>query len=165
MPPAAEEPEPVQPPSPPPEAPAPPPLPPPAPVGPTTENRTYVDLQTLGPLPDLEPAAPTRDAPDPSPDEGVSISVQVPGKGRLTFDLTPGENVIGRSADCSIVVDHHSLSRKHAALIVSAEGIVLKDLGSTNGTFLEEREVSEALITPGTRFALGAEVEVEVVKK
>ena len=83
----------------------------------------------------------------------------------MTFELQPGENVIGRSGECAIVVNHHSLSRKHAALVASPEGLVLKDLGSTNGTFVNERRVTEAAITPGTRFALGADIEVEVNEK
>jgi pSer/pThr/pTyr-binding forkhead associated (FHA) protein len=42
--------------------------------------------------------------------------------------------VIGRKGD--IVLDHPSVSRKHASIYVSKKGIYLQDLNSTNGTFL-----------------------------
>jgi hypothetical protein len=42
--------------------------------------------------------------------------------------------VIGRQGD--IVLDHPSVSRKHASIYVSKSGIYLQDLNSTNGTFL-----------------------------
>jgi predicted component of type VI protein secretion system len=46
-------------------------------------------------------------------------------------------NIIGRSADCDLVIDHPSVSRQHAMLERAGNGrLYLKDLTSKNGTFL-----------------------------
>src|SRR6185369_7208724 len=49
------------------------------------------------------------------------------------FELGQGEFVIGRSAECQLALDDPLVSRKHALLIVGAESVVIKDLGSRNG--------------------------------
>lgn len=43
---------------------------------------------------------------------------------------------IGRDADCTISIDDDSASRRHAEVLLSDGAFVLRDLGSTNGTFL-----------------------------
>ncbi|MGW0180373.1 FHA domain-containing protein [Nocardia sp. NPDC003345] len=50
--------------------------------------------------------------------------------------LPPGGLTIGRTSDNQIVVDDPLASRKHARLAGGAEGLVLEDLGSANGTFV-----------------------------
>jgi pSer/pThr/pTyr-binding forkhead associated (FHA) protein len=42
--------------------------------------------------------------------------------------------IIGRATDCDIVLDHNTVSRRHAVLIRSHHGWTIEDLGSTNGT-------------------------------
>ncbi len=48
--------------------------------------------------------------------------------------LTIGRLVIGRAPTCDIVIDHETISRQHAALVVEAERVLASDLGSANGT-------------------------------
>jgi DNA-binding winged helix-turn-helix (wHTH) protein len=64
--------------------------------------------------------------------------------GRQRFPLAIGEHVIGRDADVAIRLDASTVSRRHAKLVVSAEGAVLADLGSKNGT----RRGSEPVTSP-----------------
>jgi pSer/pThr/pTyr-binding forkhead associated (FHA) protein len=46
-------------------------------------------------------------------------------------------NIIGRSADCDLIIDHPSVSRRHAMLERSSDGrLYLQDSASKNGTFL-----------------------------
>ncbi|MBL0215838.1 MAG: sigma 54-interacting transcriptional regulator [Myxococcales bacterium] len=45
-----------------------------------------------------------------------------------------GELVIGRAADCAIAIDDPAISRRHAAISITPEGITIRDLGSANGT-------------------------------
>jgi two-component system, NtrC family, response regulator AtoC len=60
----------------------------------------------------------------------------VAGDGQLcTHDLTRREIVIGRDASCDVVIDHRSLSRRHAVLRPGPPATV-QDLGSTNGTLV-----------------------------
>jgi adenylate cyclase len=69
--------------------------------------------------------------------------------------------VVGRANDCDIVLDHVSVSRQHAALVVSFDEILLVDLGSRNGTSLNGREIREARAIPGDRIIFGS-VEASV---
>jgi len=54
----------------------------------------------------------------------------------LELPLRDGENVLGRDVGCAVRVDRPTVSRRHARILVSADGVVLEDLGSKNGTFL-----------------------------
>ncbi|HEY5923232.1 MAG TPA: sigma 54-interacting transcriptional regulator, partial [Kofleriaceae bacterium] len=52
------------------------------------------------------------------------------------FDLAPGELTVGRSPTCQIAIDSASVSRAHALVDVSTTAVVVRDLQSTNGTFV-----------------------------
>lgn len=65
-----------------------------------------------------------------------------------TFPLT-GATVIGRSAECQLRVEDSSLSRKHAKLIPTNEGVVVEDLGSTNGSFVNGTRVQRTVAKAG----------------
>jgi pSer/pThr/pTyr-binding forkhead associated (FHA) protein len=57
------------------------------------------------------------------------------------FLLSDGRFVVGRSADCDIVVDHATVSRRHCEIWVSSGSINVYDLGSRNGTYIDDRPV------------------------
>jgi pSer/pThr/pTyr-binding forkhead associated (FHA) protein len=69
--------------------------------------------------------------------------------------LSDGENVIGRAAGPAFAADGY-LSPRHAVIIVNAAGVVVRDLGSLNGTFL--RIVGEEHIEDGDVFRIGQEL-------
>ena len=52
--------------------------------------------------------------------------------------LSEGENVLGRGADSLVWIDAQGVSRRHARILVSAGLATLEDLGSKNGTFLND---------------------------
>ncbi len=79
------------------------------------------------------------------------------------FRLGPGKTVLGRSPDCGLCLAHPTISRRHAELEVGAQGVKLRDLGSTSGTLVNEQPVSEAELAPGDRLRLGA-VLLELVE-
>jgi DNA-binding winged helix-turn-helix (wHTH) protein len=56
--------------------------------------------------------------------------------------LRPGENVLGREPEAAAWIDVHSVSRRHARIVVSGDSATLEDLGSKNGTFLGEKSVT-----------------------
>jgi adenylate cyclase len=71
--------------------------------------------------------------------------------------LSPGPNTIGRAEDNLVFVLDRSLSRHHASVDVDEDGgAVLRDLGSTNGTFVEEEPVSSHPLTGGETIRCGA---------
>jgi DNA-binding winged helix-turn-helix (wHTH) protein len=61
------------------------------------------------------------------------------------FELRAGENVLGRGGDAAVVVDHSSVSRRHAVIHVRADEAVIEDCGSKNGTFVGGRRLDEPL--------------------
>ena len=64
--------------------------------------------------------------------------------GQTHFPLSIGEHVIGRDPDVDVRLDASTVSRRHARLVVAAEGTVLEDFGSKNGT----RRGSEPVTSP-----------------
>ena len=57
--------------------------------------------------------------------------------------------ILGRAPDCQLRLEDTSLSRKHAKLIPTNEGVVIEDLGSTNGSFHNGKRVQRAVALPG----------------
>jgi DNA-binding winged helix-turn-helix (wHTH) protein len=62
--------------------------------------------------------------------------------GNREIALAAGQNVIGRAADSALFVDHSSVSRRHARILVDPSGAVLEDLGSKNGTLLQGKRIT-----------------------
>jgi len=60
----------------------------------------------------------------------------------LPFDLDPGTVLLGRSIDAQLHVDSPGVSRQHAELQVGEDDVLLRDLGSSNGTFVNEARIS-----------------------
>jgi len=58
------------------------------------------------------------------------------------IQLLDGPNVIGRDQDSAVWIDHASISRRHAQVVVANGHARLEDLGSKNGTFLNGRRIS-----------------------
>lgn len=61
--------------------------------------------------------------------------------GTLTHDLTEGETIIGRDAGATFQLIRPGISRRHARLSVTSDEVVIEDLGSKNGTFLEGQRI------------------------
>ncbi|RLK13445.1 type III secretion system (T3SS) inner membrane Yop/YscD-like protein [Micromonospora sp. M71_S20] len=60
----------------------------------------------------------------------------------LSVRVGPGRQVIGRAPTADIVVHDAHLSRRHAEVWLTGEGAALADLGSTNGTWLNDRRIT-----------------------
>jgi hypothetical protein len=76
--------------------------------------------------------------------------------------LKAGANTLGRSATCDGQVDHESVSGTHCEITINGESVLVKDLGSTNGTFLNRAPIREAPLAAGQRLQLGG-VEMELI--
>jgi len=70
--------------------------------------------------------------------------------------LKAGTNRIGRGEQNDFQVNHPSVSGSHCEITVSSAGVLLKDLGSTNGTFVNRAPVREVLLQSGQALQLGA---------
>lgn len=74
------------------------------------------------------------------------------------FPITSAGITVGRSADNDIVIADARASHRHAWVGIIDHKVVLRDLGSTNGTFLNARidsPVSEVVLTPGDTIFFG----------
>jgi len=70
-----------------------------------------------------------------------------------TFALT-GTMVIGRQNDSDIPVPAEEISRHHARLQVTPEGVLVEDMGSANGTFINDKRVQNGVLKPGEELRL-----------
>ncbi|MDP1809462.1 MAG: DUF3662 and FHA domain-containing protein [Actinomycetota bacterium] len=73
----------------------------------------------------------------------------------LTYPLKSKSITIGRQADNDIVLDSPGVSRHHARLDLDGSAYRLVDLSSTNGTFINDEEVDQALLADGDNISLG----------
>ncbi len=70
--------------------------------------------------------------------------------------LPDHEVTIGRDDDCQIRLATDDVSRKHCVLRPTAEGLMLSDLGSSNGTLVNDVRIdSERLLVPGDTIRIG----------
>ncbi|MDH3681601.1 MAG: FHA domain-containing protein [Acidimicrobiia bacterium] len=70
--------------------------------------------------------------------------------------MVNGELTIGRAASCHVTLDDTYISQLHARVSTSEQGIVVEDLGSTNGTYLNRQRVTSPVVaSSGDRLQLG----------
>ena len=55
------------------------------------------------------------------------------------FELSLGQFVIGRAAECQLSLDDPLVSRRHALMLARDNRVTIQDLGSANGTFINGR--------------------------
>ncbi len=64
-------------------------------------------------------------------------------------------STIGRSRRADVTVAHPMISRQHCEMVEKDGFLVLRDLGSTNGTFVKGVRIQEAAVEPGEPFSIG----------
>lgn len=96
-----------------------------------------------------------------TPDKGGSTGLKKGRKEQMAYFLVPIAGgppvmvdrpiiVFGRHPGCDIRLDSRKVSRLHCCLVDLAEqGLCLRDLGSTNGTYINGQRIREAFIKPG----------------
>ena len=91
-------------------------------------------------------------APDPHTAAMICISGRSIGQ---VFLLTKEETTLGRAPECDIFLDDEGVSRHHAKIVDQDNQRVLMDLGSTNGTFVDNERIEVATLRDGLRVQLG----------
>jgi hypothetical protein len=71
------------------------------------------------------------------------------------YELTGEQTIIGRGSESDIVVDDNGVSRKHVLFEVTPDGTILRDLGSTNGTMVEDQRITEVTLVDGNAITIG----------
>jgi len=70
--------------------------------------------------------------------------------------LTNGRLVVGRSSRADLFVPDPSVSRRHAELVVSGMNVSVRDLNSRNGTFVDDRRVTDSSVLPRQQIRFGS---------
>ena len=83
------------------------------------------------------------------------LLIKTGGLENQTLELRFGTNHVGRDPDCDFPIDHPTVSSNHCELVLSSEGVLIRDCGSTNGTFVNGDPVKEAWLLPGQTVNLG----------
>jgi hypothetical protein len=90
---------------------------------------------------------------------GLQLLVRQGPRAGQAFDLNKPVITIGREAGNDVVLEDPQVSRHHARLTLQAGGYVVEDLGSTNGTFInEQRVMGPRPANPGDQLRLGDNV-------
>ena len=91
----------------------------------------------------------------------------VPSSPEATTEIVPGEQpiVIGRDPLSGVVLSEPSVSRRHAQLVRREDALVLEDLGSAVGTYVNDQRVTAQILSDGDRVRFGRQVQFEVVSE
>lgn len=71
------------------------------------------------------------------------------------FPMNKDQIVIGREVKCDLMLNNESVSRRHAEIVRLAEGYLLRDLNSRNGTFVNNQRVQEYVLRDGDKVGIG----------
>ncbi|MGJ9426459.1 FhaA domain-containing protein [Nesterenkonia halotolerans] len=110
------------------------------------------------PLPSTmaQPTVPSRPAPAPAPAPERAASLEYEER---TYPLRPDSTVIGRSTSADVTVPDTGVSRKHVELFRTAGNWYARDLGSTNGSYVDGEQLtgdhSKVQLTDGALISLG----------
>lgn len=109
----------------------------------TNPNKTVVTVITK---------APQNRAEDGR--EGCLVIIYGDDLGRRV-PLGPEPTIIGRSSKCDVQLDQESVSRNHARISRQRSNYVIRDLGSTNGTYVNDELVDEVVLRDGDQVKVG----------
>ncbi|HRI68453.1 MAG TPA: sigma-54-dependent Fis family transcriptional regulator, partial [Polyangium sp.] len=85
------------------------------------------------------------------------VHVRLSGPNRQDQSVRLGVDpvLVGSAPDCDIILNDPYVSRRHCALTMTEKGVVIRDLGSRNGVWLQSIRVYEALIPAGGSVQMG----------
>ncbi len=87
------------------------------------------------------------------PERSFILFLKGPLLGKL-YPLEKGTSVLGRSSEADIVVDDQGVSRKHLKIKSSGETVIVKDLGSTNGSYVNANRITEHALQNGDKIQI-----------
>lgn len=74
----------------------------------------------------------------------------------MALDLGHAPASVGRDREADFCLDECHVSRQHCKLELVDDAVVVRDLDSTNGTYVNGLKVSEAVLKPGDKLTVGA---------
>jgi pSer/pThr/pTyr-binding forkhead associated (FHA) protein len=99
----------------------------------------------------------------------AKLTVLTEGFTDRSFEVKPEKTTVGRLEENSVCIPEASVSSHHCELWLKGDDVVVKDLGSTNGSFINELQLAadkEAILRPGQILRLGqVQLRFETGKK
>src|ERR1035438_9256130 len=77
------------------------------------------------------------------------------GMNGRTHELKVDKTTIGRVEDNTFQIAEPSVSSHHCEVLLRGNEVVVKDLNSTNGTFINDEKITESVLKPGQTLRLG----------
>ena len=77
--------------------------------------------------------------------------------GTVRFRIEQPESTLGRSEKCTFIVPSDTVSREHARIRLDGDALTIEDLNSSNGTFVNGREIKKTTLASGDVIGLGSE--------
>lgn len=104
-------------------------------------------------------------SPPASVEEDDAVSRYWVRFGQEELPLNAGETLIGRGEACDVIVSEGLVSRRHARIVLDGGRPYIEDLGSANGTFVNQARLhGRALLFPGDTVFIGT-CEIEVIRR
>lgn len=85
----------------------------------------------------------------------AKLQIFLPDGTQASHDLTDEKTTVGRVADNVVQIDDGSVSSKHAELVMEDGACHIHDLGSTNGTYVNGDQVTDAILRHGDEVRFG----------
>ncbi len=80
----------------------------------------------------------------------------IPLDGSPPIDLVKDMTVIGRKEDCDLRLEHKSISKQHCVIVKTDGLLLLRDLGSTNGTRVNGQRIRRAALLPNDQLSVAS---------
>jgi pSer/pThr/pTyr-binding forkhead associated (FHA) protein len=100
-----------------------------------------------------------RDAPPSSPKPAAlpAVTLVMPAN-QHEVHLTRPINLIGRAEGCTLILRASDVSKRHCRVLLEADRVIVEDLGSANGTFVNDQPVQQTPLHDGDVLRVGRHV-------
>ena len=94
---------------------------------------------------------------------GVALVMFTQNGERRDFPISASKATVGRDGGCDIQISLAVVSRQHCELTIANGQVALRDLGSSNGTYVNNKRVQQAQLHPGDTLSVGPVVFTVVI--
>jgi pSer/pThr/pTyr-binding forkhead associated (FHA) protein len=114
------------------------------PAGATDRERTIQD-EAEAPLPKLGDQSGDATVSAPAPQQSRRAYLLIEGENRM-HEISESTLEVGRSASCAVSINQPSVSRRHSELVIRGGEVIIKDVGSRNGTFVNDQTIKKETV-------------------
>jgi pSer/pThr/pTyr-binding forkhead associated (FHA) protein len=107
-------------------------------------------LPSAAPVTTMEPVVSSRNK-----DSQPKLTINLPDQAPTIYELETEYTHVGRTPGNEIVLPFPSVSSRHCIFVISGPDIVLRDLNSSNGTYVNGQAITEEILRPGDMIQLG----------